>query len=199
LLNPLFALIISTDPRIKWAAVSALGGAVAALARRDMESGRVAVRRFMWQLNDESGGIGWGCPEAMAEALALHGELAREYAAILISYIREDGNFLEYEPLQRGAVWGIARLAQARPSLVYPAVPHLLRLLSSKDAGVRGLSIWALGILGAGEAKDAVQDLAVDGARVEIYRNGVVERVSISALASEALDRIETSIPQTGR
>jgi hypothetical protein len=164
-----------------------------------MESGRVAVRRFMWQLNDESGGIGWGCPEAMAEALVLHEELAQEYATILISYIREDGNFLEYEPLQRGAVWGIARLAQARPKLVYPAIPHLLQLLSSKDAAVRGLSIWALGILGAGKAKDAVRDCAADRTQVEIYRNGAVERVTISELTSEALDRIETSTPHTGR
>ena len=78
----------------------------------------------MWSLNDESGGIGWDAPEAMSEIIASHEGLAKEYTNVLISYVREDGNFLEYEPLQRGAVWGIGSVAQARPDLVQDALPH---------------------------------------------------------------------------
>jgi len=40
------------------------------------------MRRLMWNLNDESGGIGWGNPEAMGEILACHEALANEYAPI---------------------------------------------------------------------------------------------------------------------
>ena len=76
------------------------------------------MRRLMWMLNDESGGIGWGAPEAMAEAMACHPRLAEEYVRILLSYIREDGNFLEYEPLRRGALWGIGRLARVYPEML---------------------------------------------------------------------------------
>jgi len=195
-ISPLFSLILSTDPQVKWRAVTALGRAVAALARQDMESARVVVRRFMWQLNDESGGIGWGCPEAMAEALAQHEGLSREYAQVLVSYIREDGNFLEYEPLQRGAVWGIGRVAQVRCDLVELAVPHLLQFLSSGDAGVRGLAVWALGILGAREARDKIEALAGDTTQVEIYRDGLLERVALSDLAAEAVSRIEISLSE---
>lgn len=56
--------------------------------------------RLMWTLNDESGGIGWGAPETMAEAMACHPHIAEEYVCILLFYIREDGNFLEYEPIR---------------------------------------------------------------------------------------------------
>jgi len=58
-----------------------------------MESARVIMRRLMWSLNDESGGIGWGAPEAMGEIMARHEQLTKEYSAILGSYIREDGKF----------------------------------------------------------------------------------------------------------
>jgi len=42
------------------------------LTEKEMESARVIMRRLMWSLNDESGDIGWGAPEAMAEIIACH-------------------------------------------------------------------------------------------------------------------------------
>ncbi len=63
-----------------------MGRVAADLADRDMESARVVVRRLMWNLNDESGGIGWGSPEAMGEIMACHEGLAEEYSCILISF-----------------------------------------------------------------------------------------------------------------
>ena len=114
-INPLISVFCDTDPELRLKAISAFGQVVADLANEDMEAARVVMRRLMWTLNDESGGIGWGAPEAMAETMACHPRLAEEYASILLSYIREDGNFLEYEPLRRGALWGIGRLAQVYP------------------------------------------------------------------------------------
>ena len=63
--------------------------------------------------------------------LASHEGLAKEYAPILISYVWEEGNFLEYEPLQRGALWGIGRVAQVRPELVQDACAYLLPYMKS--------------------------------------------------------------------
>ena len=136
-INPLFSFILSADPAIHWPAVTAMGAVAARLAEQDMEPARVIMRRFMWQLNDESGGIGWGCPESMGEATARHRGLADEFSPVLISYIREDGNFLEYEPLQRGAVWAIGRLAQDRPRLARSAYPHLLPVCRARSIGTR--------------------------------------------------------------
>ena len=119
--NPLFSFLLSTDTKMKWAAITAMGAVIANLADKDMESARVIMRRLMWQLNDESGGIGWGCPETMGEVVACHEGLAQEYAPVLVSYVKEDGNFLEYEPLQEGAVWGIARAAQKRRHILFDA------------------------------------------------------------------------------
>jgi hypothetical protein len=102
-----------------------MGVTVARLANQDMEAARIVMRRFMWSLNDESGGIGWGAPEAMAECLASHAGLAGEYTKILVSFMREDGFYLELPSLQRGLMWGIGRLAQVRPQLLRLACPPL--------------------------------------------------------------------------
>ena len=95
-INPLFSFLYHRDEQIKWRAVTAMGAIVSKLADEDMESARVIMRRLMWNLNDESGGIGWGSPEAMGEILASQETLAKEYSKMLISYAREDGNFHRY-------------------------------------------------------------------------------------------------------
>ncbi len=95
-----------------------MGMVVSNLADHDIESARVVMRRLMWNLNDESGGIGWGSPEAMGEIMARHSRLAQEFASILVSYINPDKNYIEHEILQRGVLWGIGRLAYERPEFV---------------------------------------------------------------------------------
>ena len=94
LLNLLVGCFCNDDEKVRWHAVTAVGQVVVNIANEDLEEGRIVMRRFMWMLNDESGGIGWGAPEAMAEGMALHEVLAEEYAHILVANMREEGNYL---------------------------------------------------------------------------------------------------------
>ena len=188
--NPLFSFLLNSDEQIKWRTVSAMGKVVANLAEKNMESARVVMRRLMWMLNDESGGIGWGVPEVIGEIIASHEGLAKEYGAILVSYVREDENFLEYEPLQRGAVWGVGRVAQVKPHIVQDAIPHLLLFLESSDAVVRGMAAWATGLLGAKGAQPKLETLLEDNAQLSLYLNNELVRRTVSGLAKEALAAI---------
>lgn len=149
IINPIISLLYSGDPELSARAVGAFGVVISRLADQDMEAARVVMRRLMWSLNDESGGIGWGAPEAMGEAMARHETLAVEYAPILLSYIREDGNYLEYEPLRKGAMRGIRRLAEARPSVLtdIDASRYLMPYLGSTDRDIRRLAGEALSFL----------------------------------------------------
>ena len=158
-INPLIALLCATGDLLRWRAIRALGMLVAELAQKDAESARIVMRRLIWSLNDESGGIGWGAPEAMGEIMARSEKLAREYAPILISYIRADGNPLENEPLERGALWGIGRLAQVRPELVRPWEDDVALHLASADAAKRGLAASCLGSLGARKWREGLEAL----------------------------------------
>jgi hypothetical protein len=113
-------------------------------------------------LNDESGGIGWGAPEAMGEIMAQCHRLDLEYNSILISYLHEEGNFLEYEPLQKGLIWGIARVSTIYPELFQSASRYLPKYLTSGDPSIRGLSALALAALGTADRKDLLQNPARD-------------------------------------
>jgi len=199
--NPLFSALCSSDESLKWRAVRALGSVVAKLAERDMETARIVLRRLMWSLNEESGGIGWGAPEAMGEILASHEGLAEEFAPVLFSYLREDANLLDYVPLQRGAVWAVGRLAEAKPELVLNGGVGqiLLSLLSSTDPTVRGLAARALGFLGLSEAEPLLYKLISDLEELCLPdADGIPRAVRLGDLAKEALERIRGEVGRKG-
>ncbi len=197
--NALFSGICRSEERVRWHAVSCMGMMVSRLADEDMEEGRLIMRRLLWSLNDESGGIGWGAPETMAEIMSLHRGLAREYVHMLISYMREDGeeilqdgNFLEHETLQQGLLWGAGRLAVSRRELVLAKgmAQDLPPYLLSADGTVRGLAARAIGLLGEPLGLDRLQALRADDHSVRLYDDGVLTTVSVGSLADQALQRL---------
>jgi len=185
--SPLFSFLYAGDDIIKWHAVSLLGLVVAEIANTNLEAARVVMRRLMWNLNDESGGIGWGSPEAMGEIMAQHRQLAREYGSILVSYIREDGNYIEHEILQRGVLWGLGRLARNRLESIPDIAPLLIPFLTSQDPFLRGLAIWIAGALPSPLMAPYLKKLLNDDTIIKIYLDGQLTEHSISGLARDAL------------
>jgi hypothetical protein len=186
-INPLLSFLCSTDERLKWRAVAAIGRVVVRLAEEDRESARVVMRRLIWTLNDESGGIGWGAPEAMGEIMACHEGLAREYGHILLSYISMEGNLLEHEELQCGVLWGLGRMAQSWPHLIRDAVPVILPYLTADNKRLRGLAAWIFGALPASAADAALQVLLNDTSEVVIHSGEKKPALRVCDLAARAL------------
>ena len=190
-ISPLFMFLCSLDAKIKWNAVISMGVVVSALAEEDLESARVVMRRFMWNLNDESGGIGWGCPEAMGEIMARNDNLAQEFWCIQISYIRPDGNFLEHKILQRGALWGVGRLAHARPQLLKTSVDYLHPYMQSDDPYLRGLAAWAAGALRNKKTEVILNQLKDDSAKLDVYLDGHIIGLSVGEISKKALQMVK--------
>ena len=198
LVNPLFSALYRPEEMLRWHTITVFGEVLSRLAEKDMEAARIIMRRYIWSLNDESGGIGWGAPEAMAEAMFHHDRLCDEYIHMLISYARpdgplehQDGNYLELPELQRGLLWGIGRLAEKRGSLLLKkeVASDLFPYLLSKDPTVRGLAARALGLLGAIAPDDALEKLLEDDRSVRFYHDGKVSVLPVSELAATALEK----------
>ncbi len=184
LLAPLLSFLCSPDELLKWRAVTALGLAVARMADVDLESARVVLRRLMWTLADESGGIGWGVPETIAEILTWNAVLASEFSDILIGYTEEDGNCWGNDTLVLGAVWGLGRLAQVRPELLPAATPCLEKFLSSPHPAFRGTACWAIRRIGANLPSAHAAALLADQAPLALYDNGELRARRVCDLAS---------------
>jgi hypothetical protein len=192
LVSPLVSNFYSTDPMLKWESVLAFGKVANRLAEQEPESARIVMRRLMWSLNDESGGIGWGAPEAMAEAIARNRLLAEEYCRILVSYIREDGNYLEYLPLRRGALWGVMRFARFRPNLFneIDAIRWLLPYIHDKDAESRALATLGAGYSANTALRPKIEPLIDDKTPVTLFLDNTLQQLSVSKAASIAMSMI---------
>ena len=198
--HALFSAICRENPVVRWHAVTCLGDAVARIAADDLEAARIILRRFLWSLNDESGGIGWGAPEAMAECLCRDERLAGEYAHMLVSYMREDGeelcqdgNFIEHPLLQRGVVWGVGRLAGCRRELLQQlgAGRDLGGYLEAEDPELRGLAALAAGRLREATLRPLLQGLRADTAPLSWYDEGALHQTTVGALVRDALEELE--------
>ena len=198
--HALFSAICRENPVVRWHAVTCMGDAVARIAADDLEAARIILRRFLWSLNDESGGIGWGAPEAMAECLCRDERLAGEYAHMLVSYMREDGeelcqdgNFIEHPLLQRGVVWGVGRLAGCRRELLQQlgAGRDLGRYLEAEDPELRGLAALAAGRLREATLRPLLQGLRADTAPLSWYDEGALHQTTVGALVRDALEELE--------
>ena len=195
--NALFPMLCRDDQHLRWHAVSCMGEAVTRLAEADMEAARVVMRRFLWSLNDESGGIGWGATESMAEAMCRHAGLAEEYVHMLISYMREDGpeicqdgNYIEHPFLQRGLLWGVARLGGCRARLLLDrgVGDDIPPYLAAEDTVVRGLAALAAGHLRLAATGPTLRAMTHDPAALTLYRDGRFDAATVGGLAQFALE-----------
>ena len=195
LLNPLFSSLCHTSEKVRWHGISVLGRVVAQIGDDNIEDARVIMRRFLWMLNDESGGIGWGVPEAMAEAMVHSDDLAAEYMHMLISYTLDDGpelyqngNFLELPLLQRGVLWGLCRVAaKYRQFLLNGAIAEtLVPYFDSADDQVAGLVCCLADSLGLHTYLQEMNRFRERTETVRIYLEGTFYEPSLSDIVNGA-------------
>ncbi|MBA4367974.1 MAG: PBS lyase [Desulfobacterium sp.] len=183
--NPLFSFFHAGNELLKWRAITAMGRVVSMMAARNPESARVVMRRLIWNLNDESGGIGWGSPEAMGEIMAQNKDMAGEYHHLLLSFIMPHGNFIEHAILQRGVLWGIGQFAHAEPALVQSSIDYLIPFMTAQDPFLRGLASWTSALYNYEPTNRLLIQNKQDHSLIVIYQNSQLKEVTVSFMASQ--------------
>jgi len=104
------------DEEIKRKTIHALGVVAADKSVLDHQRAADLLRRFVWALNDESGAVPYGIPEAIGEMLAVRPEFQEAFLPILCSLLTED-DMSQTGPVERGAFWAVGRVGA--PVAVY--------------------------------------------------------------------------------
>lgn len=195
-----FLTALSYDPEelVAWRAVEAFGLAADVLAEGEPEFVRGHLRRLMWLLNDESGGIGWRAAESIGEVLHYRPEMFADFIPILLSFLDMEAEE-DSARFRAGVLWGIARLAQVRPQACRPVRMTIRSFLSDSDAQVRGVAAWCLGFIGSRAEEADLDALLNDTGLVLLYREGELEPVQVGHLACESRERIAGRNKQEGQ
>ncbi len=205
--SPLLSFLLDGGTA-KWRAVAGLGLVVGRLADEDPEKARIIMRRLIWQLNEDSGNMGWGIAESMGEILAQNQRLATEYGRILLSYARPTGkkadNYIEHGPLRRGVYWAIGRFAAMHAPLRLLAVTLLAEGLRDEDKPARGVAAWGLGRIAESETLfgpewegvlDALRAVVPLDAPCEVMQGGEPREERAGQFAEEALETLRARFP----
>ena len=189
-LSYLTALTYEQPPGLAWAAVRAMGLVAADLAERDPEFVCGHLRRLVWLLNDESGGIGWRAPEALGAIITARPDCFADFIPILVSLLEMEAK--DAVRFQAGYLWAIGRLAQVAPGPASQALPWVLPALGDPDPQVRGLALWCLGQFRylPELPLDQIRHLAQDACCATIFTPAGLQSISLAELARALLDRI---------
>ncbi len=182
LVSQAVAALCSQEPITRWRAVEALGFLVSKLVEEDQEASRDVVRRLLWSLNEESGSVGWGAPEALAEILARDKGLAQEFLPIFTSFLKA-GLLLRMPPaIAQGFLWGVFRLGELYGDIL--GKKEILQALAScllwADPACRGLSALALKRLKALESIPVPASLFDDQGVFTFMDKGQLHTMSIA-------------------
>ncbi len=143
--------LYSEDAGIKWRAVRALGALAADPILLTEEKLVEQLRRYLWSLNDESGAVPFGVPEAIGEILARRPSLQEAFLPLICAMAHEDEVSLT-DAIERGVIWAIGRIGRdaLRGS---PDVLQIRNMAAAHpDPETRRVAAWTLGRLeGAGE------------------------------------------------
>lgn len=150
LLRYLSGRLYSRDEGDKWRAVRALGAVAGAPGLLDGQRCNELLRRFVWALNDESGAVPFGVPEAIGEILAARPELQPAFLPILCSLVTEP-EMAQTGAIERGAIWALGRVGAPVAATAPEAVAALARLAESHpDPATRTEALRSLKSITAG-------------------------------------------------
>lgn len=190
ILRTLSSLIFDREPLIRWRAIEALGKVSRIIFGIDPDKVRRQIRRILWLMNDESGGLCWNGPEAIGEIIYNNPDLLEEYGPILISFLNE-------EPFEAGTRNALSRIGGIAPEIFEDSVPVILKSLESQDPYIRGFSVKALQAMSDKSARDKIETMTDDHHELDDYdfETGEHLKVKVSELAISYLNQWRENSP----
>ncbi len=130
-LSVLVRLAYDKETLVGWRAIIATGHAASVLVRNNYDFLRETVRRLLWSLTDESGGIGWSAPELLGEIASADPKRFCDIVPLIAEVFS-----IEEAVFRPGVLYAFKRIADSHPDMINPYQEIIQRGLS--EAGSHG-------------------------------------------------------------
>ena len=186
IIRQLISLSYDKQDVISWRAIEATGVISRTFSKGRIDILRETIRRLLWSMGEESGGIGWSAAEMLGEIVTGEPDAFNDIIPILWS-------FKEEEMFRAGIVWAMGRIAMIRPELVAFIIQDLPEMLEDRNPVVRGYTVLLMGILpealNAGTGRQQISKLLGDNGPVPVYNEGELLSRSVGEIAEEVLHK----------
>lgn len=111
-----------------WRAIKAVGVVSSDYVKTDYGYLRDTIRKLLWSLSDESGGIGWSAPEMLGEIVSADPVKFGDVVPLIAGVFD-----IEEETFRPGILYALKRIAESRPEAVLGHIDLVERGLREKD------------------------------------------------------------------
>lgn len=197
----LTGLLYHEEELVRWRAVSMIGR----LAEAEPELVRPVVSRLLWFMSEESGTVGWGSAQAIAEIYRRAPNVGGDAIRAVVHFMDDEelsGPANRNTCMLAGSIWAIGDLAEPGQAAIAKGISAemiklaaemkepLVKFLRDPDTQVRGLAAWALGRLRHDGARGELERLLDDGAVFQLYEDETLREVPVREAAASALKAI---------
>jgi hypothetical protein len=141
-LSLLIRMAYDKETLVGWRAIKAVGRVAKVFVKTEHEFLRIAIRKLLWSLSDESGGIGWAAPELLGEIVSAD----PEGFADIIPLIAEVYG-IEEQTFRPGVMYALVRIAEVSPELVTDYQKIIIRSLVDKNPLIKIYTLELVGLL----------------------------------------------------
>lgn len=185
-LSQLVRIAYDKETLAGWRAIRAIGLAARELVLTDYDYLREMVRKLLWSLSDESGGIGWSAPEIMGEIVSSNPARFQDIVPLIAEVYT-----IEERIFRPGVLYALVRIASVDPDVVMPHKDIVFHGLVDDNALARIYSLELLQklkgnftVLELAAAKDLVEKLRSDKAEAWVYKDSGFANVQVREAAA---------------
>ncbi len=128
LLSILVRLAYNKETIVGWRAILAVGHVAALYVRNNYDFLRETIRKLLWSLSDESGGIGWSAPEILGEIVRADPKKMADVLPLIAEIYT-----IEEKIFRPGVLYALKRIAESQLEAVLPFQHLLVSGLTDND------------------------------------------------------------------
>jgi hypothetical protein len=199
-LSQLVRIAYDKETLAGWRAIKAIGRVAQELVKTDEEFLRVTIRKLLWSLSDESGGIGWAAPEILGEIVSADPEKFSDIIP-LIAEVYE----IEEQVFRPGVVYALMRIAETAPESVLNYQKIIIRSLMDNNPLLRTYALDLVRLLWPivfqnkkwsmeynNKIENAIKSTKNDTRVVRIYQNNAFIDIEVGSYADNVIGKLKT-------
>lgn len=170
----------------RWHAITAIMHLAEAHAAEEDEVYRNIIRRYIWQMCEESANVPWASPEVIGAVMARTAKY--QYQEFLGPLFYHAGL---NEICFAGLFWAIGTLAEPYAKELPEFIGQAIPLLALPDLDVRAYGAWAMQRYPREEARVHLEAMLDDARVFPIYEKETLVDYAVKDLAAKAIEAID--------
>ena len=186
-LSVLVRLAYHKDTIVGWRAILAIGRISAIFVRSNAAYLRETIRKLLWSLSDESGGIGWSAPEILGEIVTADTKKMADVIPLIAEVYT-----IEEKVFRPGVMYALKRIAETDPDAISDYQDLIVDGFSDDNPLTRAYALQLVDLLsGRTELRDSeamkagILRLTSDKSEVWIYQDDGFLGIEVGDIASK--------------